>query len=62
MTIHELAYKLWEFLGPGRSPEDDWFLAEDILRGNRPNWLFAPYLNLTTIHRPTFSINEKGQP
>lgn len=57
MTTSQLAYKLWQFLGPGRPQEDDWYLAEDILRGNRPNWLFAPWLNFATIYHKAFSLN-----
>lgn len=41
--INHLAYYIWDFLrrhDGERSAEENWFLAESILRGNRPAWLF----------------------
>jgi hypothetical protein len=43
MTTKQLAHYIWDFLrrhDGERSADECWFLAESILSGNRPNWLF----------------------
>jgi hypothetical protein len=44
MTTRALAYYIWDFLrrhDGERSAEECWLLAETILGGNRPAWLFG---------------------
>jgi hypothetical protein len=41
--MKELAYYIWDFLRKHdgeRSAAENWSLAESILQGNRPAWLF----------------------
>jgi hypothetical protein len=43
MNTSDLAFYIWNFLrlhDGERTAEECWFLAEHILRGNRPDWLF----------------------
>ncbi len=43
MTTQEVAYYIWDFLRrhDGERPAlENWLLAEHILQGNRPRWLF----------------------
>jgi hypothetical protein len=43
MNVKTLAYYIWDFLRrhDGERPAlENWALAESILRGNRPAWLF----------------------
>lgn len=49
MNTPELAYYIWDFFRKQdgeRSADECWFLAEHILRGNRPNWLFGGGIGL----------------
>ena len=44
--MNELAYYIWNFLkrhDGERSTEENWLLAESIMQGNRPTWLFSQF-------------------
>lgn len=44
MSTPELAYYIWDFLkrhDGERSALENWLLAEHIMQGNRPHWLFV---------------------
>lgn len=44
MRQHNLAYYIWDFLrrhDGERSELENWLLAESLLTGNRPAWLFG---------------------
>lgn len=55
MTVAQLAFYIWNYLrrtSGERAADENWFLAEHILQGNRPPWLFDdPLFDPWGIHQ-----------